>query len=127
MKLSIHIFIILLTSLFNFANAQEMGIVSGKVVDENFIPVHHAKVILVGSRLGTITDIKGEFELTSLVGNITIKNGNPFVHIHVNVSDEACNAYGGHLFSGTITATGELIIFLSNKKFCPQDFLIGML
>ena len=60
-------------------------------------------------------EFKGEFELTSLVGNITIKNGNPFVHIHVNVSDEACNAYGGHLFSGTITATGELIIFLSNS------------
>ena len=69
--------------------------------------------------LSTISDIKkkfkGKFELTSLVGNITTKNGSPFVHIHVNVSDEACNAYGGHLFSGTITATGELIIFLSNS------------
>ena len=60
-------------------------------------------------------EFKGEFELTSLVGNISTKNGNPFVHIHINVSDEECNAYGGHLFSGTITATGELIIFLSDS------------
>ena len=59
-------------------------------------------------------EFKGEFELISLVGNITTKNWNPFIHIHVNVSDEECNAYGGHLFSGTITATGELIIFLSD-------------
>ena len=60
-------------------------------------------------------EFKGEFELTSLVGNITTKNGSPFIHLHVNVSDEQCNAYGGHLFSGTITATGELIIFLSDS------------
>ena len=60
-------------------------------------------------------EFKGEFELTSLMGNISTKDGNPFVHIHANISDEECNGYGGHLFSGTITATGELIIFLSNS------------
>ena len=48
---------------------------------------------------------KGEYELTSLLGNITIKEGNPFVHIHVSMSDEEFKAYGGHLFSGYITAT----------------------
>ena len=60
-------------------------------------------------------EFKGEFELTSLMGNISTKDGNSFVHIHANISDEECNGYGGHLFSGTITATGELIIFLSNS------------
>jgi len=76
--------------------------------------------ITLGSYSAEIKDyikkeFKGEFELTSLVGNISTKNGNPFIHIHVNVSDQECNAYGGHLFSGTITATGELIIFLSDS------------
>ena len=61
-------------------------------------------------------EFKGQFELTSLLGNITTKNGEPFIHIHVNVSNEECNAYGGHLFSGTITATGEMIIFLSDYR-----------
>ena len=60
-------------------------------------------------------EFKGEFELTSLMGNISTKNGNPFVHIHANISDEECNAYGGHLFSGTITATAELVILLSDS------------
>ena len=68
-------------------------------------------------------EFKGEFELTSLVGNISTKNGNPFIHIHVNVSDEECNAYGGHLFSGTITATGELIIFLSDSVVRYEVFV----
>ena len=58
---------------------------------------------------------EGEFELTSLMGNISTKNGNPFVHIHASISDEACNAYGGHLFSGTITATAELVILSSDS------------
>ena len=61
-------------------------------------------------------NLSGEFELTSLIGNISIKEGNPFVHVHVNLSDEECNAYGGHLFSGTITATCEMIIVISKNK-----------
>lgn len=52
----------------------------------------------------------GEYELTSLVGNISIKSGNPFIHIHVTISDEECRAYGGHLFSAYTTATCEIII-----------------
>tara|TARA_B100000029_G_scaffold463079_1_gene496105 strand:+ start:1243 stop:1674 length:432 start_codon:yes stop_codon:yes gene_type:complete len=56
----------------------------------------------------------GEFELTSLMGNISTKNETPFVHIHANISDDECNAYGGHLFYGIITATAELIISPSN-------------
>ena len=57
---------------------------------------------------------KGEFELTNVMGNITTKNKESFVHIHANISDEECNAFGGHLFSATIAVTGEFIIFLSD-------------
>ena len=70
---------------------------------------------------------EGEFELTSLVGNISNKNGKPFIHIHASISDEECNAYGGHLFSGTITATGEIIIFLSDSNVNRKESLdIGL-
>ena len=65
--------------------------------------------------------LSGEFELTSLIGNISTKEGNPFVHIHVNLSDEECNAYGGHLFSATITATCEIIIFISDNHLYRQE------
>ena len=67
---------------------------------------------------------EGEFELTNVMGNITTKNKEPFVHIHANISDEECNAFGGHLFSATIAVTGEFIIFLSdcivNRKETPD-------
>jgi len=59
---------------------------------------------------------KSEYELTSLIGNITSKNGIPFVHAHVTLSDEDCNAFGGHLFEATTAVTCEIIISISNNK-----------
>lgn len=40
-----------------------------------------------------------ETELLSLVGNISQKDGLPFIHAHITVSDEN-NTYGGHLMEG---------------------------
>ena len=60
-------------------------------------------------------DFKGDYELTSLIGNITQKQENPFVHAHITMSDHKCRAFGGHLFYATITATGEFFIKL--KKY----------
>ena len=54
--------------------------------------------------------LDGEYELTSLLGNISMKDRKQFVHIHVNISDQNYKVFGGHLFSANITATGEIII-----------------
>ena len=60
--------------------------------------------------------IAGEFELTSLVGNITLKNDNLFVHSHITFSDINFNAYGGHLFDCKIAVAGEFVILKSPMK-----------
>jgi len=59
-------------------------------------------------------DMAGVYELTSLSGNISIKEGEPFLHIHINISDHDGRAYGGHLFSAEINATGEFMIQILN-------------
>ena len=56
---------------------------------------------------------EGNYELTSLMGNISIKDNEPFVHNHITFSDKKYNSIGGHLFSANITATGELCLFIS--------------
>lgn len=53
---------------------------------------------------------KGMFEITSLVGNITTKDGNVYLHIHINFGDEEGNVKGGHLVQSRISATSEIII-----------------
>ena len=52
----------------------------------------------------------GEYELITLMGNYTIVDDKPFLHAHVIISDEACKAFAGHLFSGDIAVTGEFFI-----------------
>ncbi len=57
-----------------------------------------------------------DYELTSLMGNITLKNGNPFVHIHINMSDENFGVIGGHLFSAITAASAEVIVLLDDQR-----------
>jgi predicted DNA-binding protein with PD1-like motif len=62
-----------------------------------------------------------EHEFTSFQGNISRINGELSLHCHVTITDNQFNAYGGHLFRGTVPATLEIIIFpftetLTRKK-----------
>ena len=50
---------------------------------------------------------EGNMEILHATGNITLKDGEPFPHIHISVADEACRAFGGHLNEATISATFE--------------------
>jgi len=50
------------------------------------------------------------WELISYEGNVTLKDGNPFVHAHVVLSDHDMNTKGGHLFEMTIAAVGEFFL-----------------
>ena len=56
-----------------------------------------------------------------MVGNLTLKEGDLFVHSHITFSDINFNAYGGHLFDCKIAVAGEFLIFRSpteiNRKY----------
>ena len=70
---------------------------------------------------------KNDYELTSLMGNISIKNDIPFVHNHITFSDKKYNSIGGHLFSANITATGEFCLFVGEGKIIRKlDSKIGI-
>ena len=53
---------------------------------------------------------EGMFEITSLVGNVTTKDGDVYLHIHINFGDEDGLVKGGHLVKATISATSEIIL-----------------
>ncbi len=53
----------------------------------------------------------GIFEVGSLQGNISIKDGKPFLHAHLIVGDSSGKTYAGHLMEGNIVhPTLEVII-----------------
>lgn len=49
-------------------------------------------------------------EITSLLGSITRKEGEPYLHLHINVGNADHDVHGGHLNEAIISATGELFI-----------------
>ena len=58
----------------------------------------------------------GNYELISLIGNITIKDGECFSHTHITFSDTNYQVLGGHLFDAKITAAGEFIMIPGKKE-----------
>ncbi|MDC0204418.1 DNA-binding protein [Flavobacteriales bacterium] len=50
---------------------------------------------------------EGNLEILHATGNITLKDGEPFPHIHISVANDECKAFGGHLNEAIISATFE--------------------
>ena len=49
-------------------------------------------------------------EIVSCTGNVSIKDGKPFCHIHITAADKKGKCIGGHLVGGTAVFAGEVII-----------------
>lgn len=63
-----------------------------------------------------VKNIKDCVEITSLLGNITVKDNEPFIHLHITTADSFHSVSGGHLLSGEIALTGEIFIKPLNTK-----------
>ena len=55
-----------------------------------------------------------DYELLSLIGNVTLVDEMPFIHTHISFSDTDFKVYGGHLFDAEVIAAAEFCIFSSN-------------
>ncbi|OGD83875.1 hypothetical protein A3A54_01865 [Candidatus Curtissbacteria bacterium RIFCSPLOWO2_01_FULL_39_62] len=51
-------------------------------------------------------------EIASLIGNVALVDGKPFLHIHTVLADENFACVGGHLKEATVGATCE--VYLTN-------------
>jgi len=71
------------------------------------------------------TEMKGNYEITSLMGNVTTANNEPYLHLHINLADEKNRVIGGHLNQARISATCEIFIRILTEKIerFPDDNL----
>ncbi len=54
--------------------------------------------------------VEDDCEIVSLVGNIAVKEGKAFPHLHVTLGTRDFQAVAGHLFEGRVAATCELFV-----------------
>ena len=52
----------------------------------------------------------GYYEVTALGGNLSTKDGEPYLHLHMSCADAQGHMVGGHLAQATISLTGEIFI-----------------
>jgi predicted DNA-binding protein with PD1-like motif len=62
------------------------------------------------TRIYQFISLDHPMEITNLIGNISLKDGNPFVHAHITLSDDSGKSYGGHLAPGTVVFACEFIL-----------------
>ena len=68
---------------------------------------------------------QGDYEISALVGNVTRKEGEPYLHLHITIGNPVTGeVYAGHLTSATISATLELFLQVWDgqvgRKFSDQ-------
>lgn len=73
------------------------------------------------------TEYKGDFEIISLTGSITTKDGELYNHIHLGAGDKEYKVFGGHLNRAIVSATCEMFIHVTEgtveRKFDDETGL----
>jgi len=58
--------------------------------------------------------IEDTHELTNYMGNVTLKDGDPFIHAHIVLGDHSFQTLSGHCFEMEVAVVGEFIIQAMN-------------
>jgi len=72
----------------------------------------HARVAFYDQQTKTYNPLEfpGGMEILNVHGNVSLRDGEPFVHAHILLGDPAGKVVGGHLLPGTTLFACELII-----------------
>lgn len=83
-----------------FASAEGIG-----AVDRAVVGLYH-----VGEKKYCSNTFTGEMEMTSLLGNVTEKDDDVYLHFHAAFAKEDGQVVGGHLNEAVVSGTAEIIL-----------------
>ena len=70
-----------------------------------------------------------EMEICALTGNVSLKEGEPFIHAHLSLSDRRGRAFGGHVMPGCEIFVAEVVLWeLEGARLerCPREDCGGL-
>lgn len=115
--------ILAVINTFCAGNGIKNATLSGIGSIERFQLAHYS----IETREFTKRGFDGIHEVTSLLGNVGLVEGQPSAHVHVNVSGPDMVVLGGHLMSGQCSATLELMVTAYPSKLAKTfDETIGL-
>ncbi|MFH0789962.1 MAG: PPC domain-containing DNA-binding protein [Pseudomonadota bacterium] len=81
-----------------------------------------------GKQVYETVTLKEELEITNCQGNVSLLEGEPFVHAHISFSRADGQTLAGHLMEGTILFAGELVLreFLGPDRIRRKDPVTGL-
>lgn len=89
---------------------KEKGILAGKV--EGIGAVNEATLRFLNPATKKYVDriFTEQMEITNLIGNISVKDGEVYLHVHVTLGREDYTAVGGHLLTARLNGACELFV-----------------
>lgn len=55
-------------------------------------------------------ELRDDFEITALAGNVSTMNGETYLHLHITVANAEHKTFGGHLNEAHVSATAEIVL-----------------
>jgi len=92
------------------AFVKEYGIKSGEISGLGAVSEATFRFLNPATKSYVDKRYEQQMEITSLVGNISEKDGEPYLHIHLTCSDSGYHCVGGHLLSAVINGACELFV-----------------
>jgi hypothetical protein len=80
--------------------------------------VNHVELGLYNTlnKLYSKKELRGDFEIVSLCGNISTMDHKPYLHLHMAIADNKQYVFGGHLSKAVVSATAELVLNIIDGK-----------
>jgi predicted DNA-binding protein with PD1-like motif len=93
------------------------GFVSGiGATDEAVVGIYD-----VNTKVYTKIELSKPMEILSLLGNISVKDGENYTHLHITLAS-IDNVYGGHLTKAIISGTAEIFINIIDNISVERNF-----
>jgi len=66
-------------------------------------------------------ELLGTFEMLTLLGNVSLKDGKPFAHLHVTLGNASGDVFGGHLMKGEVFVAELYVQELLGEPLVRRD------
>ena len=92
------------------AFCEEKSILAGNIIGLGAISEATFRFLNPATKAYVDKTFKEQMEITNLTGNISQKDGQPYLHVHITASRSDYSCIGGHLLEARINGACELFV-----------------